>query len=201
MQTLEIGAKDFTQYAVYGFSSTNDRTKADTAVTSSTFSTILPEGAQPQQKNEKSASDIRYQKADGTEMTNEEKQQLFRLQQRDQEVRAHEQAHMSAGGQYTTPANFSYETGPDGQQYAIGGEVGIDVSEIPDNPEATIVKMRIVERAALAPRDPSGQDYAVASQARAKEANAFSDVQKQSVEKFQKTADRSGYTPTIDLIA
>lgn len=201
MKTLEVGTKDFTQYSVYGFSNQGDRTKADTAVASSTFSSILPENVEKQQQNEKPASDIRYQKADGSEMTNEEKQQLLQLQQRDQEVRAHEQAHMSAGGQYTTPANFSYETGPDGQQYAVGGEVGIDVSEIPDNPEATIVKMRIVERAALAPRDPSGQDYAVASQARAKEANAFSEVQQQTVEKYQNTTRTSEFTPTIDLIA
>ena len=47
------------------------------------------------------------------------------LKARDQVVRAHEAAHLAAGaGIVTRGASYTYQTGPDGQRYAIGGEVG-----------------------------------------------------------------------------
>ena len=46
-------------------------------------------------------------------------------------------------------------TGPDGQRYAIGGEVPIDLSAVPGNPQATLQKALTIRRAALAPTDPS----------------------------------------------
>ncbi|MBN1980940.1 MAG: hypothetical protein JW795_05375 [Chitinivibrionales bacterium] len=96
----------------------------------------------------------------------QEQQQIAELRARDREVRAHEQAHIAAGGSYVRGgAQYSYQTGPDGKQYAIGGEVSIDTSEVPNNPQATIAKMQLVRKAALAPANPSGQDKAVAAQA------------------------------------
>lgn len=80
-------------------------------------------------------------------------------------MRAHEAAHQSAGGQYAGAASFTYERGPDGVQYAVGGEVPIMLNAIKGNPAATINKMRTVQSAALAPAQPSGQDRAVAGQA------------------------------------
>jgi len=104
--------------------------------------------------------------ADRTELSDEAKQVINQLQARDTEVRAHEQAHLSAAGGYATGgATYSYQVGPDGQRYAIGGEVGIDVSPISGDPEATLIKANIVQRAALAPAEPSGQDMRVASAA------------------------------------
>lgn len=91
---------------------------------------------------------------------------IEKLQSRDHQVRAHEMAHVSAGGQYVTSGiNFSYQKGPDGIMYAVGGEVGIDLSPIPNNPPATISKMMVVRNAALAPSDPSPQDRSVAAAA------------------------------------
>jgi len=91
--------------------------------------------------------------------------ELQQLQQRDREVRAHEMAHVAAGaGLVTRGASYSYQTGPDGQRYAIGGEVGIDTSP-GRTPEETLVKAEQVRAAALAPADPSPQDRQVASQA------------------------------------
>jgi hypothetical protein len=58
-----------------------------------------------------------------------------------------------------------YERGPDGAQYAIGGEVSIDTAPVDGDPQATIEKMRTVRAAALAPAEPSPQDRAVAAQA------------------------------------
>ncbi len=93
-------------------------------------------------------------------------QELSKLKQRDREVRAHEQAHISAGGQYVrSGARFEYEEGPDGKKYAVGGEVSIDTSKIPGDPEATARKMQVIRRAAMAPASPSGQDRRVAAKA------------------------------------
>ncbi len=114
-----------------------------------------------------------------TELTDEQKQQLRELKARDTEVRAHERAHSSAGGQYASAPTYQYTRGPDGQQYAVSGEVHIDASEIPGNPKATITKMEIVIRAALAPAEPSAQDSKVAAQARATKTKAQAEANQQ----------------------
>ena len=94
-----------------------------------------------------------------------EQEQIAELKARDIEVRAHEQAHRAAGGQYARGATFTYQSGPDGVRYAVGGEVQIDVAPIPNDPEATIAKMNTVKAAANAPAEPSAQDRAVAAEA------------------------------------
>lgn len=94
-----------------------------------------------------------------------ERKVVAKLKARDQEVRAHEQAHKAVGGQYAGAISYTYQKGPDGRQYAVGGEVPIDASEIAGDPEATIEKMRIVKAAALAPAEPSAQDRKVAAMA------------------------------------
>ncbi len=109
--------------------------------------------------------------ANGQALSDEEMAQVRELANRDREVRSHEQAHKSVGGQYSGGMSFSYQQGPDGQRYAIGGEVGIDVSP-EQTPEATIAKMQQVRAAAMAPADPSPQDHAVASSAMATESQA-----------------------------
>ena len=92
--------------------------------------------------------------------------QVDYLKYRDREVRAHEQAHVIAGGSLVRgAASFGYTKGPDGKLYATSGEVSIDTSPVQDDPEATIRKMIHVEKAALAPAQPSGQDRAVAANA------------------------------------
>ncbi|MEG3617323.1 putative metalloprotease CJM1_0395 family protein [Magnetovibrio sp. PR-2] len=101
----------------------------------------------------------------GRELTDEQLQQLQELKKTDREVRAHERAHRSAGGTLTGPAQYEYVRGPDGQQYAVNGEVSIDVSR-GNSASATVEKMEAVIRAALAPSNPSAQDIAVAAQAR-----------------------------------
>jgi hypothetical protein len=94
-----------------------------------------------------------------------ELKQLTELKARDREVRAHEAAHQATGGQHSGAMSFTYQRGPDGAQYAVGGEVSIDISSVNGNPQATIEKMRVVRAAAMAPAEPSGQDRAVAAQA------------------------------------
>jgi hypothetical protein len=114
----------------------------------------------------------------GRELTAEQKQMVSELQARDREVRAHESAHKSAGGSLAGGMSFSYQTGPDGRRYAVGGEVSIDTGGGGD-PQATIAKMRQVISAALAPADPSSQDRAVAAAARATMADAQQQLSEQ----------------------
>ena len=102
--------------------------------------------------------------APGGELTEEEKEVVAKLQARDREVRAHEAAHAAAGGQYAGAPTFTYQQGPDGRRYAVGGEVSIDLSP-GSTPEETERKADQVRAAALAPADPSGQDRAVAAAA------------------------------------
>lgn len=107
-----------------------------------------------------------------------EYRQVQELKARDREVRQHEQAHIAAGGQYVKGgATYSYQKGPDGRSYAVGGEVQIDTSSIPDDPEATLQKMQVVQRAAMAPAEPSAQDRAVAAQAAQTAAQARMELQ------------------------
>jgi hypothetical protein len=107
------------------------------------------------------------------ELTPEQKKEVERLKEIDRKVRQHEMAHVTAAaGVSVTGAQFQYQRGPDGQMYAVAGEVRIDTSEVPNDPEATAEKMQKVERAALAPQDPSPQDERVAAEARAREMKA-----------------------------
>ncbi len=103
--------------------------------------------------------------------------ELSQLKSRDSEVRAHEAAHVSAGGRYVTGgASYTYQKGPDGGQYAVGGEVGIDASPVSGKPEETAEKMRVVRAAALAPSEPSSADLSVAAAAAQAEAEALADI-------------------------
>lgn len=116
--------------------------------------------------------------ADDTVQKNTEVQQVIdQLKARDYEVKAHEMAHLSAAGGYSIGGmSFTYQVGPDGRQYAVGGEVGIDVSAVAGDPEATLQKAMVVYAAALAPAEPSQQDYKVASAATQMMAQARADI-------------------------
>ncbi len=122
------------------------------------------------------------------------------LKSTDREVRAHESAHVAAGGQYVRGgASFEYKTGPDGKRYAVAGEVQIDTSAVPDDPQATIEKMEVVKRAALAPKKPSSQDRSVAAAANRAQAQARIELQ---TEKREESEDGSRKTaPKIDIKA
>lgn len=100
-----------------------------------------------------------------TELSAADLSTIAQLQQRDREVRAHEQAHISAGGGLiTSGASYTYQAGPDNKRYAIGGEVGIDTSP-GRTPEETLDRAARIRAAALAPADPSAQDMQVAAAA------------------------------------
>ncbi|SDR47275.1 putative metalloprotease CJM1_0395 family protein [Pseudovibrio sp. Tun.PSC04-5.I4] len=110
-----------------------------------------------------------------------EQKNIQELKTRDAEVRTHEQAHAAAGGAFAGAPNYTETTGPDGHAYATAGEVSIDSGPIAGDPNATIAKLNTVIAAALAPAEPSGQDQAVASQAQQNLAQAYTDLQEQSI--------------------
>lgn len=119
----------------------------------------------PEAREKAKTHDSNSHSTTGQPLTSQQKDEVTKLQERDQHVRAHEAAHQGAGGRYAGAASFTYQTGPDGRKYAIGGEVPIDVSPVKNDPKATIAKMEQVRAAALAPSDPSGADRQVAAQA------------------------------------
>ena len=107
----------------------------------------------------------KQQQAEEQEAIEQQKAQVEALKSRDIEVKAHEHAHATVGGQYAQSPSFKYQKGVDGQRYAIDGEVQIDVSVVPGDPQATINKMKQVYAAAMAPVDPSSADIRVATEA------------------------------------
>jgi G:T/U-mismatch repair DNA glycosylase len=124
------------------------------------------------------------QDAQDRQQEQQEKQDAAEIEQlkaRDQEVRDHEQAHASTGGQYAGAPQYEYTTGPDNKRYVTDGEVSIDVSE-EKTPEETLKKMEQVRAAALAPAEPSSQDLKVAAEASQKATEARSEIAKGQTE-------------------
>lgn len=140
----------------------------------------------PESKEEKKLREQEEKKAAGKsnsteELSQDEKRLVTDLQSRDSEVRAHEAAHQS-GGASTGGASYTYQKGPDGRMYAIGGEVSISFSS-GSTPQETIANAQAVIASALAPADPSGQDMAVASSAMVMMMKAQQQVAQEAQEK------------------
>lgn len=141
--------------------------------------------------------------ADGEVLSEEEQKVVDDLKARDAEVRRHEQAHAAAGGPYAGSPSYTYQQGPDGRRYAIGGQVAIDASPIEGDPEATIQKLEIVRRAALAPAEPSGADRAIAAaatpgiqQAQAQLSAQRQEERQQALESDEPRTDETGASET-----
>jgi len=127
------------------------------------------ESADPKEKageDKTGAKGTEQKKPDGQGLTETEQEQVMELKKRDRQVKNHEQAHLSAGaGHIVQGAQYTFQQGPNGVRYAVGGDVKIDVSPVPGDPEATIQKAEQIRKAALAPPQPSAQDRQVAAEA------------------------------------
>lgn len=117
------------------------------------------EKIEKEQEEKKSAEDSSTEK-----LSEDEKRLVQDLRSRDAEVRTHEAAHQAAGGGMTGAASYTYQQGPDGRMYAIGGEVSISIPS-GSTPQESMRNAQQAIAAAIAPADPSGQDFAVASSA------------------------------------
>jgi hypothetical protein len=128
----------------------------------------------------------------GRELEAAEVRVVEELKARDTEVRQHEQAHLAAAGQYAQGGpSYTFQQGPDGRRYAVGGEVKIDTSPVNGDPEATIQKANQIQAAALAPAEPSGQDRAVAAQAAQMAAQARQQLAEQRSSERQQSAEEA----------
>lgn len=113
-----------------------------------------------------------HKTADKLQLSEADLRVVRELKHRDREVRQHEMAHMAAsGGLAQGGPTYTYQRAPDGQNYAVGGEVNIDVSKA-KHPEETIAKARTIRSAALAPASPSAADRAIAARAMQMESQA-----------------------------
>lgn len=124
------------------------------------------------------------------ELTEEEKRMVRELAERDAEVRRHEQAHLMTAGPYALGGpHYTYQVGPDGKRYAVGGEVQVDMSEVEGNPEETLRKAMRLQQAALAPADPSAADRQVAMRAATMAQEARQEIAEERMEKMQRKAE------------
>ena len=163
------------------------QTRTGEATEESASNGILSGEDEVQQAN---ADQSQQQQREEAQAEEREQQEIQKLSARDQEVRTHEQAHASVGGQYAGSPSYEYERGPDGRSYAVSGEVPIDASKVAGDPQATIDKMNQVRAAALAPAEPSGQDRKVAAEASATAAEARRELALESTN-FEPTGERA----------
>jgi len=104
-------------------------------------------------------------KKEEDQLSEEDLRKVEELKKIDKRVHVHEQAHLSAAGSYALGgANYDYVRGPDGNKYANGGHVNLDTGK-EKTPEATIRKANVIQKAALAPADPSPADKQIAANA------------------------------------
>ncbi len=102
------------------------------------------------------------------------------IDQRYKEIYAHEKAHKNVAGSL----GGSIVIEKDGQGIPVGGHVDIKMPVLDkENPDKTINHADTVIRAAMAPNEPSGQDYKVASEAKAIKSKA-ENFQNQSGQKL-----------------
>jgi len=144
---------------------------------------------------QKSAAKPAASPSSTTQLSSEALALIDKLKSRDLEVRQHEQAHLAAaGGLATSGPSYTYQRGPNGVNYAVGGEVNIDTSP-GATPQETIQRARTIEAAALAPAEPSGPDRAVAAQAQQMEIKARAELAQQAYQ------GGSPAKPSLDVYA
>ena len=85
------------------------------------------------------------------------------IRQQYNEIYAHELAHKNAAGALAGPIVIE----KDSNGIPVGGHVSIKMPTLnEENPEETIKHADVVIKSAMAPSDPSEQDYKVAAQAK-----------------------------------
>ena len=132
-------------------------------------------------------------KRNGEALSEDEQREVEELKATDRKVRQHEQAHVAAGGDLVTSGpSYGYVVGPDGQRYAVSGEVGIDTSP-GRTPEETLRRAARIRAAALAPADPSPQDRNVAAQAVQMQMQAAQEI---AMRQWSESSEQEGGTET-----
>lgn len=99
----------------------------------------------------------------------DERAKVEELKRIDAHVRVHEQAHVAAGAH---SPSYIYVMGPDGKNYAVGGNAKVPSVPPSDDPSAKLIYAQKVRSAALAPSDPSPADRSIAVDAERMELEA-----------------------------
>lgn len=164
-----------------------------------TSSPTLPNGESDDKPRQNT---LARQQPQGARLASRNDSLLNQLIAVDRRVRAHEAAHAAVGGRYAGTPSYSFQRGPNGKLFAVGGSVPIDTKPVPGDPQATIDKALTVQRAALAPTQPSSQDRAIAAKAAQMVVKAraelrtseYNDEESSPIEtnKKQQPEDRSG---------
>lgn len=165
----------------------NNSAKNSTETTLPTSETVTAASEQSRRNGQTSSQGDDASSEEEKKKAQQEEKVVQDLKKRDAEVRTHEQAHKTAGGQYAGSPAFEMTKGPDGQSYATGGHVNIDISAIPDDPQATLNKMMQIKSAALAPAEPSAQDLKVAAKADMVAAAARSELSQSATDSSETT--------------
>ncbi len=191
--TQSSASDTYSVASVKNNSAKNSAAQDSTETTLPTSETVTAASDQSRRNGQTSSQGDDASAEEDKKKAQQEEKAVQDLKKRDAEVRTHEQAHKTAGGQYAGSPAFEMTKGPDGQSYATGGHVNIDVSAIPDDPQATLNKMMQIKSAALAPAEPSAQDLKVAAKADMVAAAARSELSQSTV---TPTTDSSESTKT-----
>ena len=177
---MQIKNTSFYQFANSDFWNTKTQSNQNTKELSST------QESQEDSTKETTEEKRNTQMVNGKELEPDEVQYVRELERIDRNVKAHEAAHIAAGGGVVSGgASYGYTRGPDGKMYAVSGEVPISMKK-GKTPEETIQNARQIVVAAMAPADPSPQDYKVAASAMQMESQA---IVEQSQEKIQENEE------------
>ncbi|WP_457746500.1 putative metalloprotease CJM1_0395 family protein [Sulfurimonas sp.] len=167
--------------------------------TSISYVSVSSQPKDEAQKKDSTSTQASSQKTKNPQKLNEDEKRVVRdLQSRDSQVKAHEAAHQAAGGGMTGAASYTYQQGPDGKMYAIGGEVSISTKG-GSTPQEAIANARQVAAAAMAPANPSAQDYSVASSARVMEMKAQQQLSRQRLEEIQGKESYKNSSSTLKM--
>lgn len=147
----------------------------------------IQDSTQNTNKTQNTESQFGEKAPNGETLDPQQTQALNELKAIDRNVRAHEAAHVGAGGGVVAGgASYTYTRGPDGQMYATAGEVPIRMQK-GKTPEETIQNARRIIAAAMAPSDPSPQDYKVAASAAQMEVSARAEQARENAKEVEKT--------------
>ena len=138
--------------------------------------------AQKEKEQQEQKAEASQEKSQPNQLSEDEKRVVRELASRDAEVKTHEASHQAASGGMAGPASYTYQRGPDGKMYAIGGEVSI-TTPATSSPEEAIKVARQLASAAMASGDPSPQDFAVAATARTMEIKAQQELAQKEQDK------------------
>lgn len=157
-----------------------------------------PASGQPATTTEAKPSDVRYSPNGEQTLDASAQRELEYLKSTDRAVRAHEQAHLNAAGSLASgPATYVLKRGPDGSNYAIAGEVPLQMKK-GQTPEETLALARRIQAAALAPAQPSADDRAIAAAAAQMAVEAAAELAQRSNVKAARPAGAPFPTPDAE---